>query len=109
MDIVIKDYCQCFDSMWLKECINHLYDSGETDEYLNLIFEANRLNKIAVHTPVGINARVEVNEIVLHGEVFGPLQCSVQVDTFGKECLKEGKHLYSYKGCVGFPPFRNDR
>ena len=104
VDIGIKDYRQCFDSMWLKECINDLYNSGVTDDNLNLIFEANRLNKVAVNTPVGITARVEVNEIVLQGEVFGPLQCSVQVDTFGKECLEGGKHLYTYKGCVGIPP-----
>ena len=36
--------------------------------------------------------------------MFGPLQCSVQVDSFGKECLKENKHLYSYRGGVGVPP-----
>ena len=31
------------------------------------------------------------------------LQCSVSVDTFGKECLEEGKHLYLYKGEVEIP------
>ena len=41
---------------------------------------------------------------MLQGEVFGPLQCSVQVDSFGKECLLEEKHLYYYKGNVGIPP-----
>ena len=98
IDILIKDYRQCFDSMWLKECINDLYDSGVTDNNLNMIFEANRLNKVAVNTPAGITAREEIEEIVLQGEVFGPLQCSVQVDTFGKECLEEGKFLYKYRG-----------
>ena len=104
IDILIKDYRQCFDSMWLKECINDLYESGVTDNNLNMIFEANRLNKVAVNTPAGITAREEIEEIVLQGEVFGPLQCSVQVDTFGKECLEEGKFLYKYKGCVDIPP-----
>ena len=104
VDIQIMDYRQCFDSMWLKECINDLYDSGITDDNLGLIFESNRLNKVAVNTPAGVTAREDVEEIVLQGEVFGPLQCSVQVDTFGKECLKEGKHLYNYNNCVGIPP-----
>ena len=104
IDIQIMDYRQCFDSMWLKECVNDLYDSGITDDNLGLIFEANRLNKVAVNTPAGLTTREDVHEIVLQGEVFGPLQCSVQVDTFGKECLKEGKHLYAYKNCVGIPP-----
>ena len=29
---------------------------------------------------------------------------SVTIDTFGKECLEEDKHLYMYKGKVGVPP-----
>ena len=104
IDIQIMDYRQCFDSMWLKECINDLYNAGVTDDALALIYEANKNNKVAVNTPAGLTAREEVHEIVLQGEVFGPLQCSVQVDTFGKECLSEGKHLYQYRGCVGIPP-----
>ena len=45
-----------------------------------------------------------MKEIVLQGEVFGPLQCSVQVDSFGKECLTQSKHLYAYRDSVGIPP-----
>ena len=40
----------------------------------------------------------------MQGEVFGPLQCSVQVDTISKECLEESKFLYSYKNKVLVPP-----
>ena len=40
----------------------------------------------------------------MQGEIFGPLCCSVQVDTFGKECIQEKKHLYNYKNEVGVPP-----
>ena len=90
--------------MWLKECINDLYNAGVTDDSLALIFEANKKNQVAVKTPVGLTHREMVEEIVLQGEVFGPLQCSVQVDTFGKECLAQSKHLYSYRNCVGIPP-----
>ena len=28
IDIQILDYRQCFDSMWLDECINDLYEAG---------------------------------------------------------------------------------
>ena len=38
IDIQIMDYRQCFDSMWLKECINDLYNAGVTDDSLALIF-----------------------------------------------------------------------
>ena len=36
--------------------------------------------------------------------MFGPMLCSKQVDTFGKECLEEDKYLYFYKGEVAIPP-----
>ena len=41
VDIQILDYRQCFDSMWLEECINDLYDSGVQNPNLALIYEAN--------------------------------------------------------------------
>ena len=104
IDIQILDYRQCFDGMWLDECVNDLYEAGITDDSLALIYEANKNNQVAIKTPCGITDRVSVQKIVLQGEVFGPLQCSVQVDSFGKECLKENKHLYSYRGGVGVPP-----
>ena len=97
IDILIYDYRQCFDSLWLDECINDLFDAGIKDDELALIYEANRANKVAVKTPFGLTSRETVNKIVLQGEVFGPLQCSVTVDTFGKECLAENKLLYNYK------------
>ena len=68
------------------------------------IYEANSMNKVAVKTPFGETERKTVEKIVLQGEVFGPLECSVSVDTFGKECLESKKHLYNYKGEVGVPP-----
>ena len=40
----------------------------------------------------------------MQGEVYGPLCCSVQVDTFGKECIQQRKYLYQYKEIVGIPP-----
>ena len=41
IDMQIMDYSQCFDSMWLKECINDLYNAGVTDDALAIIYEAN--------------------------------------------------------------------
>ena len=60
--------------------------------------------KVAVKTPFGETKREEMQKFVMQGEIFGPLCCSVTVDTFGKECLQNGKNLYYYKGKVGIPP-----
>ena len=40
----------------------------------------------------------------MQGGVWGPLQCSVQIDEIGKECLQTGKYIYKYKGSVNVPP-----
>ena len=104
VDIIIVDYKQCFHSMWLDECANDLFNAGMKDDHLNLLYKANSKNQVAVKTPFGKTERKSVEKIVLQGEVFGPLECSVSVDSFGKECLEINKHLYVYKGEVGVPP-----
>ena len=103
IDIQIMDYKQCFDSMWLKETMNDLYEAGIKDDHLAILYEANKEVKIAVKTPNGLTDRVKVEEIILQGDVFGPLECSVTVDSFGKECLLQDKHLYYYKDEVPVP------
>ena len=80
----ILDYKQCFDSMWLEETINDLFDTGLRNDNLNMIFKLNENNKVAVVTPHGITERVDINRIVMQGENLAPLE-SVQIDSFGKK------------------------
>ena len=63
IDIVILDYKQCFDGMWLEDCLNDLYEAGVQNPNLALIYEANRKNKVAVKTPSGIS-----ESIVMQGD-----------------------------------------
>ena len=104
IDIQISDFRQCFDSLWLEECLNDLYEAGIDDDNLALIYEANKNVNVAVKTPNGLTNREYIHNIVLQGDVYGPVECSVQIDTFGKECLEEEKLLYMYKDSVGVPP-----
>ena len=104
IDIMVLDYKQMFDSECLYECMNDLYEAGIKDDIFALIYEANRENQIAVKTPNGITRREKFSEIVMQGDVLAPLMSSLQVDTMGKECLEEVKHLYYYKGTVPIPP-----
>ena len=104
IEIEVLDYKQCFDSMWLEETINDLWESGIKDNNLSLIYKMNEEVKVAVKTPFGLTERTSVKKVVMQGETFGPLCCSVQVDTFGKECCEKKKLLYYYKGEVGVPP-----
>ena len=104
IDVEILDYKQCFDSMWMDECINDLWEAGVQDDHLALIYEINSKVDVAVKTPFGLTERRQIEKVVMQGEVYGPLCCSVQVDTFGKDCMQKNKFLYQYKYSVGIPP-----
>ena len=64
----------------------------------------NKEVQVKVKTPIGLTKSETLQRIIMQRETFGPLCCSVQVDSFGKECLEKDKLLYSYKGSVGVPP-----
>ena len=56
------------------------------------------MNKeVKVKTPFRLTKSESIERIIMQGETFGPLCCSVQVDSFGKECLVKNKLLYQYK------------
>ena len=104
VDILIYDYKQCFDSLWLQECMNDLYSAGLNDDKFALLYNVNSKVDIAVKTPVGKTERQSIKNVIAQGDVFGPMFCSKQVDTFGQECLKESKYTYMYRGMVEIPP-----
>ena len=101
---MILDYKQMFDSKCLFQCMNDLYEAGVDDDIFALIYESNRENYVAVKTPNGLSRRDTFNDIVMQGDVLAPLISSLQVDTMGKECLEDNKHLYLYKNMVPIPP-----
>ena len=81
-----------------------MYEGGMKDNKLNLLHNANSLVNIVVRTPVGKTDSGDIKNVVIQGDVFGPMLCSKQVDMFGKECLEENKYTYSYKDEVEIPP-----
>ena len=104
IDIGIMDYRQCFDSMWMEESMNDLWEAGIKDDKLALIYKMNEQTSVSVKTPFGNTESEVVRRVVMQGETFGPLCCSVQVDTFGKECIMKDQLLHLYKNEVGIPP-----
>jgi hypothetical protein len=71
IDIQIFDYRQCFDSLWLSECLNDMYDSGVRNDKLALLFNINTHVKVAVKTPVGKTRRGSIYNVITQGDVFG--------------------------------------
>ena len=101
--IQILDYQSCFDSMWLEEVVNDLFLAGLNDDKLSVLYKINETNQIAVKTPMGLSERKEVKKIICQGDPWGPTECSLMIDGFGKESLKPNLEPYEYKEKVAIP------
>ena len=104
VDLMVLDYKQMFDSECLYECMNDLYEAGVRDDIFPLIYGANERSYVAVQSPHGLSERQVFKDLVMQGDILSPLISSLQVDTIGKECLDEKKHLYHFKNVVPIPP-----
>ena len=89
--------------MWFAETHNDLWNTKINDDKFSLIAKLDENCQAVVKTPCGDTDRFNLNQIVLQGSVFGPIKCSVQVDTLGRDCLTRNVGLYTYKNVVAVP------
>ena len=107
IDIQIYDLVQAFDSLWLEDCLNVVYDAlddNSRDDKVALLYDINKDNKVAVNTAIGQTDRIDVDRIVAQGGTWGSLLCSNHIDTLGRSCRSTGKHTYSYRNQVEVLP-----
>ena len=100
IDLMIYDLVQAFDSLWIQDCMNDLYDilpAHMLDRKLSLVYELNKNNLVAVNTPVGLTERINMREIVQQGGGWGPIECSVSIDSIGRNLAKCEEYTYFYK------------
>ena len=102
-DIQGFDVVKCFDEMWYEETLNDMWDVKIQDDKFALISKLDNKCKIVVKTPSGVTDMFELSRIVLQGSVLGPIKCSVQMDTIGRESLRTGLGIYKYKDTVDIP------
>ena len=99
----ILDCEQIFDSIALKEALSDIFDTGVDDDALHLLYEANTDIHMALKTPAGLTDRQVLHDNVLQGDTWGSILASVQVETIGKECMKEDfNYLFKDSLPVGF-------
>ena len=103
-DVQVYDLIQCFDSMWLKECINSLYEAGLDNDRLNLLYLSNASAQVAVKTAGGITERNTISNIVMQGTVWGNIFCVSLLDKLGKYVYDHPNLIYYYKQSVPIPP-----
>ena len=107
IDCQIYDIEKCFDSLWLHEVINSLFEAGLKNDKLPLLFLENNNAQVAVKVNDRISKRVSIHNIIMQGSIWGGLCCVVMMEKLGKLIYNEKPELlYYYKGLVGTPPLQ---
>ena len=83
----------CFDSLWIQECINDIYDAGFRNDKLPLILLENMNAKVAIKTATGKTRRTDIRNVIMQGTVFGSILCTATIDKLGK-LVYEDENLY---------------
>ena len=104
VDIQLFDVEKCFDALWMEECINDIYEAGLNNDKLPLLFLGNQNAQVVVKTPNGLSPRVNIQDIVMQGSVWGSLFCTTTMDKLGQLAYENSELLYMYKGLVSVPP-----
>ena len=100
IDIQLYDIQKCFDSLWIDDVFNDLYDilpPSKRNDKVSLLYNSCRTNLVAVRTPGGLSERVDMPGIIQQGGVWGSLLCSNTIDYLGRTCRDTGQNLYLYK------------
>ena len=106
LDIQIFDIEKCFDSLWLHEVVNCLFEAGLQNDKLPLLFLENKNAQIAVKGNGLLSTRKNIKDIIMQGSVWGSICCVVLMDKLGKLAYGNPDILYYYKNLVGIPPLQ---
>ena len=70
---------KCFDSLWLENCLNSLWDLDAKDDILCLIHLMNIKATVTSKTPLGNTKPLFLSNFVKQGTIFGPVlnNCSL--------------------------------
>ena len=77
--LTFSDTEKCFDSLWLEDCINSLWDLDVKDDILCLIYLMNIKATVTIKTPLGDTDPLFLSNFVKQGTVLGPVlnNCSL--------------------------------
>ena len=84
--LTLYDYSQCFDSLWLTDCLVSMMDIGVEKEIVSILKTLNETCNIVVKTPAGMTQEFKMNSIVQQGSVSGGALC---VASTAEICLEE--------------------
>ena len=103
IDISVYDVIKCFDSLWVQECLNDMFDAGMKNDKLNVLSLLNQNAQVAVKTSNGLTQRETISNIIMQGTVWGGIFCTTTMDKLGQIKYDNPELLYKYKNSVGIP------
>ena len=104
VDIGVFDVNKCFDSLWVEDCINDMFEAGLRNDKLPLLYIMNQNANIAIKNSWGLTERTNIRNIIMQGTTWGIIFCTTSMDKLGQKIYQNEKLLYKYKGCVNVPP-----
>ena len=105
-DICVYDIRKCFDSLWMHECINDLYENGLTNDKLCMIYYSNINASIAIKSSSGMSERFTIHNKVMQGTIWSGLRCTCTIDSMSNISNTDHSLLYKYKNTVNVPPLQ---
>ena len=84
--ITFHDIEKCFDSLWLQDCTNALWDNGVQDDSLYFIYVFSKKASISINTSLGRTDPFVLENLVKQGTVLGQILNNCSLD----RVLKEG-------------------
>ena len=103
VDIQIFDVERCFDALWVDECISDVYDAGLDNDKLVLLYLENQNARISIKNQERKSERMEINNIIMQGTVWGSLMCTATMDKLSQLVYSNNDLIYKYKGVVETP------
>ena len=91
--ITLYDFTQCFDSLWLDDCILSLRKLGIQNEVLSIIKAMNSECNIQVKTLAGVTDEFKIQNIVQQGSVSGGTLCSASTGEVKAHILTGGAQI----------------
>ena len=89
--LTLYDYSQCFDSLWLSDCLLSLIKIGVEKEIVSILKKMNETCNIVVKTPTGdITEEFQMSSIVQQGSVSGGALCVASLAEIFEEDLGKG-------------------
>ena len=91
--ITLYDYSQCFDSLWLSDCLLSLIKIGVEKEVVSILKTLNDTCNIVVKTPDGLTEEFKIPSIVQQGSVSGGALCVASLAEVLQEDLGMGYQI----------------